>query len=105
MKRYRVLLPLLVHTEDGSYGQGEEFSKDFSEEEEAANLASGLIEIVPREYRVIGGSVVHGAGPGEILVRALRIGEESLLIQGGHIEPIEAKPKAKAATPAKESKE
>ena len=88
MNRYRVALPLTVHTEDGAYVQGEEFEKEFSEEEEAANLASGLLEVVPREYRVVGGSVVHGAEPGEILVIALPMGQERLLMEGGHIEPV-----------------
>lgn len=88
MNRYRVLLPLLVHTEEGSYKQGEEFEKDFSPDEEAANLHSGLLEIVPREYKVIGGSTVHDAKPGEVFTRALLIGEEAALVEGGHIERV-----------------
>ena len=91
-RRYRVLLPLMVHTEDGSYTQGEEFEKTFSAEDEATNLDSGLLELVPAEYRVIGGSNVHGADPGEVFTKALRIGEEGLLIQGGHIERVEPAP-------------
>lgn len=94
--RYRVLLPLLVHTEDAAYGQGEDFEKEFSEEDEAENLNSGLLEIVPREYKVIGGSVVHEAPPGETFTAALRIGEEAALVAGGHIERVEAKPARKA---------
>lgn len=90
MNTYRVLLPLLVHTEDGAYGQGEVFEKTFdSVEDEAANLDSGLLEIVPREYKNIGGSIVHGAAPGEVFEAALRMHEEELLTQGGHIERVE----------------
>jgi hypothetical protein len=96
MNRYRVLLPLLVHTEDGSYAQGEEFDKDFTEEDEATNLQSGLIEIVPREYKVIGGSNVHGADPGEVFTAALPMGQEAALVAGGHIERVEKPAKTKA---------
>lgn len=103
MNRYRVLLPLLVHTEasdpDGgsSYAQGEEFDKEFSVEDEAENLSSGLIEIVPREYRVIGTSEVlgHVASDGPFSA-AIPKGQEELLL-GYHIERVEeSKPKAKS---------
>lgn len=103
MNRYKVLLPLLVHTEDGSYGQFEEFEKDFTSEDEATNLESGLLEIVPRRYRVIGGSRVHGADPGGEFEAALRIGEEAALVAGGHIERVDTKP-AKTTTKTKEGK-
>lgn len=64
-----MLLPLKVHPrelepgQDG-YAQGEEFETDLTVEEEAENLASGLIEIVPREYKVVGTSVVFETQPG-----------------------------------------
>jgi hypothetical protein len=91
VNRYRVLLPLVVHTEDGSYGQGDEFDKDFTVEEESANLASGLIEIVPRDYRVIGESVVLGAQPGEVFAAAIPKGQEELLL-GAHLERVDPEP-------------
>ena len=94
MNRYRVLLPLQVHTADGSYAQGEEFEKDFSVAEEAANLDSGLLEIVPREYKVIGGSVVLGAQPDEVFMAAIPKGQEELLL-GNHLELVEPEPKPK----------
>jgi hypothetical protein len=98
VNRYRVLLPLTVHTEDGAYVQGEEFDKEFeSAEDEAENLRSGLIEIVPREYRVIGTSEVlgHVAQDGPFSA-AIPKGQEELLL-GYHIERVEeSKPKAKA---------
>lgn len=90
--RYKVLLPLMVHTEDGSYGQFEEFDKDFTEDEETANLESGLLEIVPREYKVVGGSVVHDTKPGDTFKAALPVGVEALLVEGGHIERVQATP-------------
>jgi len=85
VNRYRVLLPLRVHTEDGSYEQGEEFDKEFTADEEAANLESGLLEIVPRTYRVVGNSIVHETSPGDTFEAALTIGVEALLVDGGHI--------------------
>jgi hypothetical protein len=95
-RRYRNLLPLLIHTEEGSYKQGEEFEKEFdSPADEAANLDSGLIEVVPSEYKVIGTSNVWGADPGETFTKALRIEEESTLVEGGHIELVEQKQKPK----------
>jgi hypothetical protein len=95
INRYRVRLPLLVHTEDGSYAQGEEFEKAFSEEDERTNVESGLLEIVPRRYKVIGGSVVDGNEPESEFDAAMTIGREALLVAGGHIERVEEKPKAK----------
>jgi hypothetical protein len=92
VRRYRVLLPLVVHTEDGSYEQGEEFEKEFADWEEAANLASGLLELMPQEYEVIGGSNVHGAEPGETFSAAIPLGNEAQLIEGGHIKLVEPKP-------------
>ncbi len=89
MNRYRVLLPLEVHTEDGSYKQGEEFEKEFTPEDEATNIASGLLEIVPQRYKVIGGSDVYETPPGEEFDAALPIGQEALLIEGGHIKRVE----------------
>jgi len=89
VRRYRVLLPLVVHTADGAYSQGEEFDAEFSREDEAANLASGLLELLPMRYRNVGGSEVWGAMPGDELIRALPLGEEELLVAGGHLERID----------------
>lgn len=90
MNTYKVLLPLRVHTEDGSYAQGETFSKEFTPEDELANLNSGLLEIVPAEWKVTGGSYVFETPPGGTFTRALTLGEQSTLMAGGHIEPVEA---------------
>jgi len=86
MNRYKVLLPVLV---DGEYGQGDEFEKELTPEEELANVQSGLLEIMPQTYKVIGASTVWDAAPGEEFERALTLGEEQLLVEGGHIERVE----------------
>jgi hypothetical protein len=86
VNRYRVMLPLLV---DGEYAQGDEFEKELTPEEEAANLASGLLEIVPAHYKVVGQSRVFDTAPGEEFDAAIPLGQEQLLIQGGHIEKVE----------------
>jgi hypothetical protein len=100
MNRYRVLLPLTVHTADAAYSQGDEFDHDFTEDEENANVASGLLEILPQTYEVIGPSRVHDTAPGGRFDRALRVGEEALLVAGGHIRRVE--PEAPAAKPTKQ---
>lgn len=92
MNRYRVLLPLLVHTSDAAYAQFEEFDHEFTVEEETANLASGLLELLPNTYRVIGGSEVHGTKPGGTFTMAIPMGQEALLFQGGHIERVDDEP-------------
>lgn len=101
--RYRVLLPLRVHTTDASYTQGEEFEHEFSEEDETVNLASGLLELLPNTYRVVGGSEVHGTQPGETFTMPLPIGQEALLVQGGHIERVDAPRVVKPSKTPKES--
>ncbi len=100
MNTYRVLLPLLVHTEDGAYAQGEEFDKDFSEEEETANLRSGLLELVPRRYKVL--AAFDGHPEGEEVEAAIPLGREAQLAEGGFLERVEEKP---APKPRKKKKE
>jgi len=109
--KYRVLLPLLVSTEAGAYAQGEIFEKDFTEDEERTNVESGLLESVPRRYKVIGESVVHDTAPGDTFEAGLLLGNEAQLIASGNIqrvggpppeldpepEPVKPKPTKKAA--------
>lgn len=92
MNRYRVLLPLAVHVPGGSFEQFEQFDHEFSEEDEATNLASGLLEIVPRTYRVVGSSEVDGHAPGETFEAGIPLARESLLFAGGHIERVDDEP-------------
>ena len=92
MNTYKVLLPLQVDTrEGGSYKQGDEFETDFTEDEEAANVASGLLEIMPQKYKVVGGSRVFETAPGDEFSKALTLGQEALLVAGGHIERVASK--------------
>lgn len=98
MNRYRNLLPLLVN---GEYGQGDEFELELSDEEEASHLAAGLLEIVPRDYKVVGDSRVWDTDPGDTFTRALTLGEERHLVDGGFIERVAEKPARKPRAPKK----
>lgn len=105
MRRYEVLLPLLVHTEDGSYAQHEIFEKDFSAEDEAENVSSGLLGIVPIQYKVIGESEVYEHKPGETFELALPLGnEQQLADQLENMGYTEKLPEPKKA-PARKKKE
>jgi len=86
--RYRVLLPLTVTVTEGDFVQYEEFDHEFTEEDERTNLDSGLLEIVPRRYKVIGESDVFETPPGETFERAIPVGQEQLLFAGGHIQRV-----------------
>jgi uncharacterized protein (DUF2344 family) len=90
VNRYRVRLPLTVHLPGGTYEQGDEFDHEFTEEDEDRNVASGLLEIVPRTYKVVGVSVVDGHQPGETFAAAIPLGREALLTAGGHIERVQS---------------
>lgn len=89
MNRYKVLLPLVVHTADNSYEQGEEFDHEFSQADEYENVKSGLLGVVPRRYRVVGTSDVFETKPGDEFERAFLIEEERLLVVSGHIARVE----------------
>lgn len=82
-KPYKVLLPVLVN---GEYTQGDVFETAFEKpEDEAANVASGLIAIVPRTYKVVGSSEVFETKPGGTFTAALTMAQEQHLIDGGFI--------------------
>ena len=100
MRRYRVLLPLTVHTENGSYTQGEEFEKEFSELDEQANLQSGLLEVVASEYEVTGPHKVMDTDPGETFSASFGMVQERSLVAAGHIKPAASKPKSKVKVKA-----
>jgi len=97
MNRYKVLLPVTLSDENGNYTQGDEFDKEYTADEEADLLnfrGGGLVEIVPREYKVTGEANVHETEPGDTFTAALTIGEEAHLVDGGFIERVEpVKPK------------
>jgi hypothetical protein len=95
-RRYRVLLPLSVQPrEGGNYTQHEEFDAELTEDEETANVNSGLLAIVPQRYKVVGGSDVYETPTGQEFERALPLGIEALLVEGGHIERVEKPAKRK----------
>jgi hypothetical protein len=100
VRTYKVLLPLTVHTTDGAYTQGETFQADFTWEQEAENLDSGLLEVQPSEYEVLAGRVFETEA-GETFTAALRLGNEQQLVEGGVIKPVEPPP----AKPSRKKKE
>lgn len=71
------------------------FERDFSPAEEQDWLGSGLLEIVPRTYRVLSNNYEAGE-QGALVELALLKEQEQALISGGHIERVD-KPAAKAA--------
>jgi hypothetical protein len=75
--------------------QGDEFDAELAPADELANVNSGLLEILPQRYRVVGGSQVYETAPGEEFEAALLLENEAALIQGGHIERVEKKPAPK----------
>jgi hypothetical protein len=72
-------------------GEGE---LDLTPTEEADAIAAGLLEIVPREYRVLSNN--YEVAEGETFKAAMLIENEAALIAGGHIERVKAAPKQKA---------
>lgn len=101
MNRYRNLLPLLIN---GEHGQGDVFDLELSEADEADNLASGLLEIVPATYKVTGESRVFDTEPGGTFQRALTVGQEGLLVKGGFIERLPDEPLPEKPEPASKSR-
>jgi hypothetical protein len=98
------MLPLLVN---GEHKQGDVFEHEFdTADDELENLNSGLLELQPNTYKVIGESRVHETDPGEQFEAAIPWGQEDLLVAGGHIvrvesepepEPVKKKPSGKGA--------
>jgi hypothetical protein len=101
MNTYRVLLPVLVN---GEFGQGDEFDYEFTVDEEKTNVESGLLEVVPRKYRVLVDTEVYGVRGSDLdptFEAAMLIEQESMLTVGGHIQRVEDPP-AKRTTKKKE---
>lgn len=82
---YRALSPSAVAAfEDGV------FEREFSPADEQDWLASGLLELVPRQYLVLSNNYAAGK-QGDVVDLALLVEQEAALIQGGHIERVDAK--------------
>ena len=67
------------------------FERDFTPAEEKDWLASGLLELVPRTYRALLNNYA-AAKQGETFEAAYLVENEAALIQGGHIERVDAEP-------------
>jgi hypothetical protein len=64
------------------------FEREFTATEEQDHLGSGLLELVPRTYRVLSNNYAAGK-QGDLVELALLVDHESALIQGGHIERVD----------------
>lgn len=100
MGMYKVTAPrdVLDH-EPGSV-----FEYDFTAADEADLLANGRLELVPREYEVVGASRVCDTKPGGKFKAAFTVGQEQALLDGGHIERVakEKRPPKPTTTDKKE---
>jgi hypothetical protein len=70
------------------------FERDFTATEEKDWLDSGLLELVPRTYKVLSNNY-SAATQGETFEGTFLVEIESALIQGGHIERVDPAPKKK----------
>ena len=76
------------------------FERDFTATDERDWLDSGVLELVPRTYKVLSDN--YGAGAqGEQVELALPVETEAALISGGHIERVEPAKKAEKAVKGK----
>lgn len=73
------------------------FEHEFTPAEERDWLGSGLVEIVPRTYRVLSTNLAAGE-QGELVELALLVEHEAVLIAGGHIERVDDPSPKKSAT-------
>jgi hypothetical protein len=67
------------------------FEHEFTPTEESDWVNSGLIEIVPRKYKVLSNNYAAGK-QGATVEAALLVELEAALISGGHIERVDSKP-------------
>ena len=91
MNTYRALTPAAV----GMFAEGV-FEADFTPDQEKDLLAAGLVELVPRRYEITSTNYAAGA-QGDVVTLALLRENEQVLIDGGHLKRVDAKPAAKAA--------
>ena len=61
---------------------------DLTATEEADALGAGVLELVPRAYRVLSNNYAAGEQGSEVEL-ALLVEHEAALIQGGHLERVE----------------
>lgn len=70
------------------------FEREFTVTEEKDWIDSGLLELVPRTYRVLSNNYA-AAKQGETFEGSFPVELEAALIQGGHIERVDPAPKKK----------
>lgn len=87
MNTYKALSPAAV----AAFAEGV-FEREFTPVEERDWLAAGLLEIVPRSYRVLSDNYERPMG--EVFEAAFLVEIEAALISGDHIERVD-KPEAK----------
>ena len=66
------------------------FDAEFTPSDERDRLDSGLLELVPRAYKVLSNNFSAGKLD-EVVDLALVVEQEAALISGGHIERVDAK--------------
>jgi hypothetical protein len=89
MNTYRATSPAGV----AAFAEGV-FEREFTVAEEKDWLGSGLLQLVPRTYRVLSNNYSAG-GQGETFEGSFLIEPEQALIQGGHIERLDKTPAVK----------
>lgn len=83
MNTYRALTTAAV----AAFAEGV-FEHDFTAIQEKDALDAGLLEIVPRTYKVMSNNFAEGAQGTEVQL-VLLVEQESALLQGGHIERVD----------------
>lgn len=99
---YRALSPAA----EAAYESGV-FEREFSVTEEADALGSGLLELVPRKYRVLSNNYAAGEQGDEVDL-ALLVEHEAALVQGGHIERVnkpDSKPRGQRGSTKKKEED
>jgi hypothetical protein len=81
---------------EAMYSEGV-FDHDFTPTDEQDVLNSGLLELVPRKYRVLSNNYAAGK-QGDVVDLGLLKEIEAALIQGGHLERVDAPAKDAPAT-------
>ena len=89
----------LTASAEAAFAEGV-FEADFTPSDEQDRLASGLIAIEPRPYRVLSNNFA-AAKQGATVDLALPVEQEAALIQGGHIERVQPVKRAEKSTTEK----
>lgn len=79
----------------GQWGvkDGDTIELELAATDEADLVDGGRLELVPREYSVVGDHEVHDTRKGDTFKAALSAGQEAALFKGGHIKLVPDEPK------------